>query len=92
MHETPTFSEKGRFNMFSIIEKGCHLYLTAGLHSAVGSESDCRSRNYEFESQLGHITFVEIDHEIIFVVILSLPLLQEGQLSVTDVSMCTSTD
>ena len=30
-----------------------------------------------------HITFVEIDHEIISVVILPLPLIQEGHLSVT---------
>ena len=32
---------------------------------------------------------MEIDHEIISLVILSLPLLQEGQLSVTGESMCT---
>ena len=41
--------------------------------------------------QLGYITFVEIDHEIISVDILPLLLIQEGQLSVTDESMCTST-
>ena len=32
--------------------------------------SDCRSRGLKFESQLGNITFVEIDHEIISMVIL----------------------
>ena len=34
-------------------------------------------------------TFVEIDHQIISTVILLLPLIQEGLLSVTRGSMCT---
>ena len=34
-------------------------------------------------------SFVEIDHEIFSTVILSLPLIQEGQLSVSGVRMCT---
>ena len=34
-------------------------------------------------------SFVEIDHEIFFTVILSLPLIQEGQLSVCGERMCT---
>ena len=34
-------------------------------------------------------TFVEIDHEIFSTVILSLPLIQEGQLSVSGERMCT---
>ena len=34
-------------------------------------------------------TFVEIDHEIIFTVILLFPLIQEGLVSVTSESMCT---
>ena len=33
--------------------------------------------------------FVEIDHEIFSTVILSLPLIQEGQLSVSGKGMCT---
>ena len=33
--------------------------------------------------------FVEIDHEIVSTVILSLPLIQEGQLSVSGERMCT---
>ena len=33
--------------------------------------------------------FVEIDHEIFSMVILSLPLIQEGQLSVSGERMCT---
>ena len=34
-------------------------------------------------------SFMEIDHEIISTVILSLPLIQEGQLSVSGERMCT---
>ena len=34
-------------------------------------------------------SFVEIDHEIFFTVILSLSLIQEGQLSVSGERMCT---
>ena len=37
------------------------------------------------------ITFVEIDHEMISTAILLLLLIQNGQLSVTDQSMCTIT-
>ena len=36
-----------------------------------------------------HHSFVEIDHEIFSVVILSLLLIQEGQLSVSGERMCT---
>ena len=34
-------------------------------------------------------SFMEIDHEIYFTVIVSLPLIQEGQLSVSGKRMCT---
>ena len=34
-------------------------------------------------------SFVEIEHEIFSAVVLSLPLIQEGQLSVSDERMCT---
>ena len=34
-------------------------------------------------------SFMEIDHEIFSMVILSLPLIQEGQLSVSGERMCT---
>ena len=40
----------------------------------------CRGRQH---------SFVEIDHEIFSKVILSLPLIQEGQLSVSGERMCT---
>ena len=61
----------------------------ARLHSTVGSMSDCRSKGCKLESQLDHILFVEIDHEIICMVSLPLLLIQEGQLPVTVVNMCT---
>ena len=40
-------------------------------------------------AQVGNILFVEIDHGIFSMVILSLPLIQEGQLPVSDGRMCT---
>ena len=40
-------------------------------------------------AKVGNILFVEIDHEIFSAVILSLPLIQEGQLSVSGKRMCT---
>ena len=63
------------------------LFVTERL-SAVGSKSNCRSKGCEFPPSLSH-TFVDIDHEIISMVILLLPLIQEGLLSVTHESMCT---
>ena len=52
-------------------------------------ESDCRSRGRKFESQLGHITFVAIDHKMISAAILPDLLSQKWQLSVTGESTCT---
>ena len=49
------------------------------LHSAIGSAFHCRPRDSKFESQLGHVAFIEINHEIISTVIIPLPLIQEGQ-------------
>ena len=49
----------------------------AGPRSAVGSASDSRARGPEFDTRSGHI--------ILFL----LPLIKEGQLSVTGDSMCT---
>ena len=37
-------------------------------------------------------SFVEIDYKIFSMVILSLPLIQEGQLSVSGEKMCTGTN
>ena len=44
---------------------------------------------YSWASRGWQHSFVEIDHEIFSTVILSLPLIQEGQLSVSGERMCT---
>ena len=52
--------------------------------------SDWRSGGRGFNPRRGRQhSFVEIDHEIFSTVILSLPLIQEGQLSVSGERMCT---
>ena len=62
--------------------------VSSGLGGSVGCDwrpggrgfNPCRGRQH---------SFVEIDHEIFSTVILSLPLIQEGQLSVPGERMCT---
>ena len=57
---------------------------------SVGCASDLRPGGRGFDSRQGRQqSFVEIDHEIFSVVILSLLLIQEGQLSVSGERMCT---
>ena len=52
--------------------------------------SDWRPGGRRFNPHQGRQhSFVEIDHEIFSTVILSLPLIQEGQLSVSGERMCT---
>ena len=52
--------------------------------------SDWRPGGRGFNPRRGRRhSFVEIDHEIFSTVILSLPLIQEGQLSVSGERMCT---
>ena len=52
--------------------------------------SDWRPGGRVFNSRRGRQhSFVEIDHEIFSTIILSLPLIQEGQLSVSGQRMCT---
>ena len=52
--------------------------------------SDWRSGGCGFNPcRVRQHSFVEIDHEIYSTVILSLPLIQEGQLSVSGERMCT---
>ena len=55
--------------------------------------SDWRPGGHGFDPrQVRQHSFVEIDHEIFSTVILSLPLIQEGQLSVSGKRMCTIED
>ena len=52
--------------------------------------SDWRPGGRGFNPRRGRQhSFVEIDHEIFSTVILSIPLIQEGQLSVSGERMCT---
>ena len=60
-----------------------------GLGGAVGCESDQRPGGRRFDPHQGRQhSFIEIDHEMFSVVILSLLLIQEGQLSVSGKRMC----
>ena len=57
---------------------------------SLSNESDWRPGSRGFDPRKGQQhSFVEIDHEIFSTVILSLPLIQEGQLSVSGEIMCT---
>ena len=62
----------------------------AGLGGSVGCAPDWRPGGHGFNPRRGRQnSFVEIDHEIFSTVILSLLLIQEGQLSVSGERMCT---
>ena len=62
----------------------------AGLGGSVGCASDWRPGGRGFKPRRGQQhSFVEIEHEIFSTVILPLPLIQEGQLSVSGERMCT---
>ena len=60
------------------------------LVAQLDAPSDWRPGGHGFNPCRGRQhSFVEIDHEIFSMVILSLPLIQEGQLSVSGKRMCT---
>ena len=62
----------------------------AGLGGLVGCASDWRPVGRRLDPRRGQQhSFIEIDHEIFSTVILSLLLIQEGQLSVSGERMCT---
>ena len=66
------------------------MYVVAGLGGSVGCAVQLETRRSGFNPRRGRQhSFVEIDHEIFSTVILSLPLIQEGQLSVSGERMCT---
>ena len=65
-------------------------HILAGLGGSVGCTSDWRPGGRGFNPRQGRQhSFVEIDHEMFSTVILSLPLIQEGLLSVSGERMCT---
>ena len=57
--------------------------------SSVGCMSDWYSGGRGFDAPLRQHSFMGIGHEIISMAILSLPLFQVGQLSITRERMCT---
>ena len=61
----------------------------AGHGSSVGCASAWYVDGRGFCPHVQQHSVLEIGHEIIFTAILSLPLIQEGQLSVTGERMCT---
>ena len=61
----------------------------AGHGSPIGGASASYEDGRRFDSHIWQHSFVQIGHEIISKAILSLPLIQEGQLSVTGERMCT---
>ena len=60
-----------------------------GLGGSVGCAVRQETRRLRVQPPPRSATFVEIDHEIFSMVSLSLPLNQEGQLSVSGERMCT---
>ena len=68
-------------------EKGCK---PASVAQLLDAPSDWRPGGCGFNPRRGRQhCFEEIDHEIFSMVIFSLPLIQEGQLSVSGERMCT---
>ena len=66
-----------------------HIMSSASV-AQLDAPSDWRPGGRGFSPRRGRQhSFVEIDHEIFSTVILSLPLIQEGQLSVSGERMCT---
>ena len=64
-------------------------YLPASV-AQLDAPSDWRPGGHGFSPRRGlQQSFIVIDHEIFSTVILSLPLIQEGQLSVSGERMCT---
>ena len=68
----------------------CKFSLLASLDGSVESASNWRPGGHGFDPRQGwQHSFMEIDHEIFSMAILSIPLIQEGQLSVSAKRMCT---
>ena len=68
----------------------CYVNKPAGLGGSLGCAVRLETRMSRVQPPPRSATFfVEIDHEIFSKVILSLPLIQEGQLSVSGERMCT---
>ena len=79
-------SQKKKLSTYSVAQFDAQPASVAQLDAP----SDWRPGGCGFNPRWGRQhSFVEIDHEIFSMVILSLPLIQEGQLSVSGERMCT---
>ena len=73
-----------------VVSHQCILVLLPALGAQLDAPSDWKPGGRGFNPcQDRQHSFVEIDHEIFSTVILSLPLIQEGQMSVSGERMCT---
>ena len=84
----------GRIYHTGVRNPFCEKYGSTSVNIAsvaqLDAPSDWRPGGRGFNPRRGRQhSFVEIDHEIFSTVILSLPLIQEGQLSVSGERMCT---
>ena len=90
-HAKPLFEASKWF--YSLFNKSIlKLQITQGPASVaqLDAPSDWRPGGHGFNPRrCRQHSFLEIDHEIFSTVILSLPLIQEGQLSVSGERMCT---
>ena len=68
---------------------GFYFSLATGRGSSIGSEFAWHASGPEFDPHVRHILSWRLGHENISTAILPLPLIQEGQLSVTGKRMCT---
>ena len=74
--------------MAASIESCCEMYTSV---AQLDAPSDWRPGGHGFNPRRGRQhSFVEIDREIFSMVILSVPLIQEGQLSFSGERMCTT--
>ena len=72
------------------LRKQAYMNIQPASVAQLDAPSDWRPGGRGFIPRRGrHHSFVEIDHELFSTVILSLPLIQEGQLSVSGERMCT---
>ena len=81
---TPLYAISDLFRKYN------HSLIKPALVAQLDAPSDWRPEGRGFNPSRGRQhSFVEIDREIFSTVILSLPLIQEGQLSVSGERMCT---
>ena len=87
-YQTLIFS-KNKTCHYTVLIRYSHKVMAASV-AQLDAPSDWRQGGRGFNPHHGRQhSFVEIDHEIFSTVILSLTLIQEGQLSVSGERMCT---